>query len=71
VQAEARIEVCPKEPPFSIVRTYPLAARSEAEDWGDFADVDRAVRLSPGRAIAVHVPCTRNPALRQGRLSER
>src|SRR5262249_28424506 len=45
VQAHARIEVCPKEPPFRVVRSSPLAPRGEAEDWGDFADVDRAARL--------------------------
>lgn len=66
VQADTRIEVCPKEPPFRVVRSYTLTPRGEAEDWGDFADVDQAARLPPSRAIAMHVPCTRNPALRQG-----
>lgn len=57
VQQDSRIDVRPGDGHWCPVRSYPLAARGEAEDWSDFADVESAARWPRDAAVASQVPC--------------
>ena len=55
VQPHARIDVCPNDIPFRVVRSYPLAPHPD--DWADLDEVERQARHPPEQAFSLWTPC--------------